>query len=174
MPCWSIGVGIVIHVQIVHGMADRRQRAHGVSSNAANAVGATCWTWRHGVVIQVNGNIGGGGNRTAALFVFQSPLAFGTVDFLQVADAGFDLSRSPGLDVIGYRDGCDQANNCDHDQNFRQREANLAGMAGIAMSRFRRIVSHFWTNPNRLHICPLLLALALSNVPAKSGMRQPV
>ena len=82
-------------------------------------------------VLQIRADVSESDLRGRVFLVLERPLLDRAVDLPQIIDAGILLRGGAGADKVGDGDGSQQADNCDHDHDFHQRETRLAGSSNL-------------------------------------------
>src|SRR5262249_10765294 len=92
-------------------------------------------------VLQVRGHINFGDGRITRLLVFQRVLLDGAVDLAQVINASVLLRGRTSADEIRDGDRRQQTDDRNHDHNFNQREARLAGGSDFHFNYYLSVVA---------------------------------
>ena len=93
-----------------------------VYGDFGDGIGAVRGAAGHQRALEVRGHVGGGHVVNVRLFVFQSPLGFGTVNLTEIVDAGVLLGLATGFDEVGNCDGGQEPDDRDDDHDLDQGE----------------------------------------------------
>src|SRR6266540_4837504 len=102
-----------------------RSGRRGAGSDFLDVVGLTHNEGRHRVVLQIGGDVGGGGKIAGALLQFERPLILRAFNDAEVVDDRVQLGCFTSFHEVGNRDRRQQTNDGHNDHDFHEREAGL-------------------------------------------------